>query len=110
MFSIPTDWCEMQISQQTDIQLTDRCRKEVFSHLLTSFHFRQTWKLETSIVLIKPDSEEELEKENFRKGPSSRNVLMWEKYFQIHKFVQQKPAHEKNIKNVPKYLKRYSYD
>lgn len=30
---------------------------------------------------------------------------MWEKYFQIHKFVQQKPAPDKNIKNVPNYLK-----
>ena len=89
MFSIPTDWCEMQISQQTDMQLMDRCRKEVFSGLLTSFHFRQTWKLETAIVLIKPDSKEELEKENYRKGSSSIKILMWEKYFQIHKFVQQ---------------------
>ena len=35
---------------------------------------------------------------------------MWEKYFQIHKFVKQKQAHDKKNKNVPKYLKRYSYD
>ena len=44
MFSIPTDWCEMQISQQTDMQLMDRG----FLSLTDKFSFQtdpENWKL-----------------------------------------------------------------
>ena len=60
-------------------------------------------------MLIKLDFEEELEKENCQQGSSSRNILMC-KIFPNDKFDQQKSAHDKNNKNVSKYLNRYSND